>query len=255
MKTRLDIAIREWGLAPSRAKAQELLLEGAVEIRSAGGEWRLIQDEAHLVDPDQPELVRLKDSPVLDFVSRGGRKLEAALIHVNISVENLTILDVGLSTGGFTDCVLKRGAKRVIGVDVGHNQLAPSLRSDSRLTAFDGLNARQLSEDPRLQPWFGHFDLAVADLSFISLKLVLTQIHKALKPQGLLLALVKPQFEVGRADHNRRGVVTDLELHDEVRDKVSDHAQKAGLQVLEYFKCALTGQDGNQEYFLYARKI
>lgn len=251
---RLDVALRQWGLAPSRAKAQELLREGAVEIHTAQG-WRICQDESQLVEENAQEKVRLCATDAIEFVSRGGRKLAGVLDQLQLNVQNLTVLDVGISTGGFSDCLLQRGVQQIIGVDVGHDQLAAKLKDESRLKFFDGINARELRKATMLQPWLkAGFDLVVIDVSFISLEVILPEVHDFIRPGGALLALVKPQFEVSHAEHNRRGIVTDLALHSEVGDKIKQLAQKLNLQVMDYRACTLTGQDGNQEYFLYARK-
>ncbi|MGE0764698.1 MAG: TlyA family RNA methyltransferase [Bdellovibrionales bacterium] len=251
---RLDVALRQWGLAPSRAKAQELLREGAVEIQSQSG-WQVCREESYQVDESQPDRVRLVTRDAIEYVSRGGRKLAAALDELALDVVGQRILDVGISTGGFADCLLRRGAIEIVGIDVGHDQLAPSLRAEPRLKAFEGINARHLQQIEELQPWLQTgFDLIVVDVSFISLEIILPQIQSFIRPKGHLLALVKPQFEVANQEHNRRGIVTDLELHAQVRDKIVQRAVQEGLRVQNYLTCALAGQDGNQEYFLYAEK-
>jgi len=254
MKQRLDILLREWSLAPSRAKAQELIREGAVEILGAEG-WRSAKDEAEMIDVSGRERVRLRENEVLAYVSRGGRKLEGALDEFGILVKGLRALDVGLSTGGFSDCLLKRGAVHVVGVDVGHGQLAESLKADPRLSWFDGVNARSLFEEPRLQEALKDpFDLVVVDVSFISLTAVLPAAVRALRSGGQLVALIKPQFEVGAGQLNKKGVVTDLELHRQVREKIKAHAESLGLVEIKDSSSQVVGQDGNQEYFLSAKK-
>lgn len=251
---RLDVALRQWGLAPSRAKAQELLREGSVEIETVKG-WQICEDESQLVSPDRPEKVRLRSKDAIEFVSRGGRKLAAALDQLKINVEGLRVLDVGLSTGGFADCLLKRGVDKIVGVDVGHDQLAAALKNEPRLEWHDGINARELQTRNFMQPWLGSgFDFVVIDVSFISLEVILPSVHAFIRPAGKLLALVKPQFEVSRAQHNRNGIVTDVELHRQVRDKIEKVARNLKMEVLDFVTCALPGQDGNQEYFLYAQK-
>lgn len=255
MKQRLDVLLRKWGLAPSRTKAQELLREGAVEVKISG-RWEICHEESLPLEETDLNCVRLRSTEVLDYVSRGGRKLANAMDRLHLSVEGLVALDVGLSTGGFSHSLLQHGIKEVVGLDVGHGQLATELKGDSRLVSFDGVNARHMTLEPRLAPWLerGGFDLVVVDVSFISLELILPEVFKVLKTRGQLLALVKPQFEVTARDHNRRGVVANLKLHDDVREKITLASTRLGLQVLDYFKCSLTGQDGNQEYFLYAKK-
>jgi 23S rRNA (cytidine1920-2'-O)/16S rRNA (cytidine1409-2'-O)-methyltransferase len=253
-KIRLDTALRQWGIAPSRAKAQELLREGAVEIFD-GQKWSVCMDESRPIESADPAQVRLRSTEVIDYVSRGGRKLEAALKDLQIEVQGLRVLDVGLSTGGFSDCLLRHAVREIVGVDVGHDQLAEKLKSEPRLKAFEGINARQLRTEPRLQEiWQEPFDLAVIDVSFISLEVILPEVALCLPKGGRLIALVKPQFEVANKDHNRRGVVTDLELHAQVRDKVKRLCLDLGFDKIRDVPCRITGQDGNQEYFLYAEK-
>lgn len=254
-KKRLDVMLREWNLAPSRAKAQELIAAGAVEVYERG-QWLVIRDEAHQVDATDAKLVRVQPNPILDYVSRGGRKLEGALDDLKLSPQSLRVLDIGISTGGFSHCLLRRGAALVVGVDVGHDQLAKELLNEPRLRHFEGVNARDLRRNAKLEGVLRDpFDLVVADVSFISLTQILSEAASVLRPGGFLLALVKPQFEVSAKDLNKKGVVTDLELHDQVRDKMTAAAVAQGLKVLKYFASCLPGQDGNQEYFIYAQKL
>lgn len=254
MKQRLDILLREWGLAPSRAKAQELIREGAVEIFK-NGQWVGAQDDALLLSTDEKSIVRLTSNEVLTYVSRGGRKLECALKDLALNVVGFRALDLGLSTGGFTDCLLKHGARFIVGVDVGHEQLAESLRTNPRLRWFDGVNARALFEDPQIRDQMAEpFDLVVIDVSFISLGPILSQAVRALKSGGYLLALIKPQFEVQADQLNKKGIVTDPKIHELVRDKVRREAQELGLAQIRDVPSRVVGQDGNQEYFLLAQK-
>jgi 23S rRNA (cytidine1920-2'-O)/16S rRNA (cytidine1409-2'-O)-methyltransferase len=248
-RIRIDKALRLWGLAPSRAKAQELLSEGVVEMRN-GAEWAPVTSDATLVDQDGREGVRLADDSALEFVSRGGRKLAAALSELKINVEKLRVLDVGISTGGFTDCLLSRGVSHVVGVDVGHDQLAEKLKNEPRLQLYEDVNARYLRDFAPLKN--AKFDLIVVDVSFVSLRLILPEVVHFLKPNGQLLALVKPQFEVGAEHLNRRGVVTDLDLHEQLRGKMESFVTTLNLKVMDFVASRLPGQEGNQEYFLYA---
>lgn len=252
---RLDLALRQWGLAPSRAKAQELLREGAVEVFTHQG-WQVCRDEAHKVAAENPESVRVvATAEALQFVSRGGRKLAGLLEQIQLDVSDWLALDVGVSTGGFSDCLLQRGVREIVGIDVGHGQLAQKLKAEPRLKWFEGINARELNRHAVMQPWAKiGFDLVVVDVSFISLEMILPGIHDLIRAGGTLLALVKPQFEVAQENHNRRGIVTDLVLHQQVRDKIEALVERLSLQVIDYRPCVLPGQDGNQEYFLYAKK-
>lgn len=251
---RLDIMLRDWGLAPSRAKAQELIQEGVVQILK-NKNWQTCLDESVLVDPNAPECVRLSENNVLDYVSRGGRKLFHALEHCRIQVSGKTILDVGISTGGFTDCLLQHGAEFIIGVDVGHGQLAEKLKKHPRLLHFEGVNARQLRQfEPIQQILLNTVDFIVMDLSFISVKLVLEEVLQFLKPEGYFLILIKPQFEVSAVEHNKKGVVSNLRLHQSLEQDMIEFVKALGCEALEYFPAQITGQDGNQEYFLYGKK-
>lgn len=255
MKQRLDILLREWGLAPSRAKAQELIREGAVEVFK-GDQWHGVDDESFMLSVEEKSLVRLISHEVLSYVSRGGRKLEAALKDFGLEVKGVRALDIGLSTGGFADCLIKQGARLIVGVDVGHDQLAESLRNNPRLRWYDGVNARALFEDPQVkEQLLESFDLVVIDVSFISLGPILPQACRALKTGGQLIALIKPQFEVRADQLNKKGIVTDLAVHEQVREKVKLQAAELGLAEIESKPSRVVGQDGNQEYFLLAKKL
>ncbi len=250
-KIRIDVALRLWKIAPSRAKAQELIKEGAVEIFN-GKQWIAVADESTLVDEANPELIRLIQSEALEYVSRGGRKLAAALTEMRIEVKGLQALDVGISTGGFADCLLRHGAAQVIGVDVGRGQLAEALKSNPLVTVFEGVNARELSSFKSLSAWLGRFDLAVVDVSFVSLRLIFPEVQKFLRPGGAVVALVKPQFEVGPENLDKKGVAKNIEMHRQIEADFRRLACELGLEVKDYRPSAIRGQDGNQEYFLYA---
>lgn len=184
--------------------------------------------------------------PRLPFVSRGGLKLEAALDGFRVDVEGRVALDVGASTGGFTDCLLQRGASRVIAVDVGYGQLHPKLRADPRVVVMERCNARYLEpEDLAETP-----DLATIDVSFISLRIILPVVVRLLAVPKEVIALVKPQFEVGRTQVGKGGVVKDPSLHEQVLLRVSGLGKELGLQVSPPFPCPILGPKGNQEYFL-----
>ena len=193
--------------------------------------------------------IEVTDDAELRWVSRAGLKLDAALAHAGIAVQGLDCLDVGQSTGGFTDVLLARGAARVVGVDVGHGQLHPRLAADARVTALEGVNARSLAPGMLPLPRYG---LVVADLSFISLTLVLPAIA-ALASRDLLL-LVKPQFELQPADIGRGGLVTDPAAHARVEQRIRTACADAGLAVIDYFPSAIAGGDGNREFFIRAQR-
>jgi 23S rRNA (cytidine1920-2'-O)/16S rRNA (cytidine1409-2'-O)-methyltransferase len=243
---RADQQLVARGLAPSRSAAQRLIDGGAVRWLSPKG-WAVPRKAGE----DLPEgcAIEITDDAELRWVSRAGLKLDAALARTGIDVTGLTCLDVGQSTGGFTDVLLARGAARVIGVDVGHGQLHPRLRSDPRVTAIEGVNARHL--DARMLPT-PHVDLIVADLSFISLTLVLPALA-ALATRDLLL-LVKPQFELQPADIGKGGLVTDATAHARVQARLRAACAEAGLTLRDYFESAIAGGEGNREYFVWAHK-
>ena len=243
---RADQQLVARGLAPSRSAAQRLIDCGAVRWLSPKG-WAVPRKAGE----DLPEgcEIEITDDAELRWVSRAGLKLDAALARTGIDVTGLTCLDVGQSTGGFTDVLLARGAARVIGVDVGHGQLHPRLRSDPRVTAIEGVNARHL--DARMLPT-PHFDLVVADLSFISLTLVLPALA-VLATRDLLL-LVKPQFELQPADIGKGGLVTDATAHARVQARLRAACAETGLTLRDYFESAIAGGEGNREYFVWTHK-
>ena len=243
---RADVLLVERGLAPSRTAAQRLIAAGHVFARDGVAKVALTKPSATVHDDVELEI----EASELDrFVSRGGLKLDGALTHVGLDVAHLRCLDVGQSTGGFTDCLLQRGVAHLVGVDVGHNQLHAKIRSDSRVTCIEGVNARTLQNvgEP--------FDLIVADVSFISLTKVLPQWPALLREGGRVLSLVKPQFEVGADNLARGGIVRDESLYVMVEKTIRKACIDAGLNVLDYFDSSITGGDGNREFFVYAEAI
>jgi 23S rRNA (cytidine1920-2'-O)/16S rRNA (cytidine1409-2'-O)-methyltransferase len=242
---RADQLLVERGVAPSRSAAQRLIARGGVRWRAPSG-WSVPKKAGEEL-PDAAE-IEVVDDAELRFVSRGGLKLDAALARSGIAVAGTTCLDVGQGSGGFTDVLLSHGAARVVGVDVGHGQLHPRLAADARVTAIEGVNARQL--DPGALPQ-QRFDLVVADLSFISLALVLP----ALAPlaAGELLLLVKPQFELQPADIGKGGLVKSAAAYPRVEQRLRDACAANGLVAIDWFASATSGGDGNREFFLRAR--
>ena len=256
-KTRIDIYMVEKGFSPSRTKAQDLIKAGLVAIRMPGAsanETRAIINSSELVDEDQIPQIVIQSSHLNKYVSRAGLKMEAALERLRLDVTNFTVLDVGISTGGFSDCLLQRGARQILGVDVGHNQLSLKLKSDPRVKSIEGVNAREIHTNTHvleLAPTAG-FELVVIDVSFISLSLVLPSVVKLIhKTKGSCLALVKPQFEVGPQGLGKNGIVKDKELYHAVRDKVLGAIKELGGLEIDYFESELEGKDGNQEFFVY----
>lgn len=205
-------------------------------------------------------LVEIIDSAESRYVSRGGLKLEGALHSSGVDPKGAWCLDVGQSTGGFTDCLLQHGAAHVVGVDVGHGQLHARLRSDPRVTCLEKVNARELSAPDLIANYAGlaraggQFGLIVGDLSFISLTLVLPALAPLLKPGGHLLMLVKPQFELQPAQIGKGGIVKDAALYAEVEQRIRACCATLGLDVTGWYASAITGGDGNHEFFVHAAR-
>jgi 23S rRNA (cytidine1920-2'-O)/16S rRNA (cytidine1409-2'-O)-methyltransferase len=242
---RVDALLVKQGLAPSRTTAQRLIEAGRVKV---GTDGTAIFKPSVLLPADAALVV----TPVKDaeYVSRGGLKLAGALLHTRTDVRGRACLDVGQSTGGFTDCLLQHGAARVVGVDVGHGQLHPSMAADARVEYHEGINARALEKSALAGR---QFDLIVVDVSFISLTLIIPRLPPLLTRLGDLLMLVKPQFEVGRESIGKGGIVTDPSLYTAVRDKLAACCAAHHLAVLDWFDSPITGGDGNHEFFLHAR--
>lgn len=237
-RLRLDKLLVDRGHVASRDRAQRLIMAGAVRING-----QVVDKPGTAVDADGTVELTESDIP---FVSRGGLKLDAALIHFDISVSERVVLDVGASTGGFTDCVLRRGARAVIAVDVGYGQFAWSLRQDPRVVLLERRNVRFLeAKDLPVLP-----TLVVVDVSFISLAMVLPRII-AIAPDAEILALVKPQFEVGKGQVGKGGVVRDAGLRAGAVDAVRTCAATLGLTCVGAFESPVPGPKGNRETFLY----
>jgi 23S rRNA (cytidine1920-2'-O)/16S rRNA (cytidine1409-2'-O)-methyltransferase len=244
---RADQLLVQRGLAPSRSAAQRLIAQGAVRWRGPAG-WAAPRKAGEEL-PDGCEL-QVTDDAELRFVSRGGLKLEGALAHCGIDVTGKTCLDVGQGTGGFTDVLLQRGAARVVGLDVG--QLHERLKSDPRVEALEGVNARHLQA--AALP-LASFELIVGDVSFISLTLVLPALAPLLgRPRGELLMLVKPQFELQPADIGKGGLVRDDAAFARVEARLREACAGCGLAVVDWFASPISGGDGNREFFIRARR-
>lgn len=275
---RIDQLLVLRGLASTRSQAQRLIA-GGVQWKQ-GMDWRRVTKNGDDV-PEDAELQLLDDSEAR-YVSRGGLKLEAALQQVGLSVNGFQCLDVGQSTGGFTDCLLQQGAAFVVGVDVGSAQLHPKLHADPRVLCVEGVNARALdavdliaayedstsatgqfdledgnaeAEDDEIASDFvPEFDLIVADLSFISQTLVLPAVVPMLKNGGRLLTLVKPQFELQPGQVGKGGIVKDAAMYLIVEQRLRETCAELGLKVTHWFDSAITGGDGNREFFIAATK-
>ncbi|WP_076998564.1 TlyA family RNA methyltransferase [Variovorax sp. KK3] len=247
---RADQLLVERGLAASRSQASRLIA-GGLRWRT-GADWRTVGKNGDEV-PVHAEL-ELADAAEARYVSRGGLKLEGALAAAGMSVRGKRCLDVGQSTGGFTDCLLQQGARHVVGVDVGHGQLHARLQADARVTALEGINARALDASTlSAAPTAAMpFDLVVGDLSFISLTLVLPALLPLLASQGELLMLVKPQFELQPGQIGKGGIVRDGALYPVVEQRLRTACEGLGLQVRGWFDSPIAGGDGNREFFIHA---
>jgi 23S rRNA (cytidine1920-2'-O)/16S rRNA (cytidine1409-2'-O)-methyltransferase len=239
-KIRLDKIIVDRGIAQTRERAKALILSGIVLVQG-----ERIDKASAMVDSDAQISIKGEDNP---YVSRGGLKLKGALDHFQIDVAGKTALDVGASTGGFTDCLLQKGALKVYALDVGYGQLAWKLRTDKRVINIERTNVRYYSgEDIN-----DDIDIATIDASFISLKLVLPAVIKFLKPGSGLLALIKPQFEAGREEVGKKGVIRDAEVHRKVVQAIIDFCRELGLNVIGTCDSPLLGPAGNKEFFIFA---
>lgn len=241
-KIRLDRLLVDRALVESRERGQALILAGQV---LANGQK---QDKAGALVPGDAEVRILGE--VLPFVSRGGLKLEAALREFHVNVSGLTALDIGASTGGFTDCLLQHGARKVYAVDVGYGQMAWKIRQDERVVVIERANVRGL--DPALIP--EPADIVVIDVSFISLEKVIPPVLKFLKTNAQMIALIKPQFEVGREQVGKGGIVRDEAARDAAVKRIEDFVQTQQFEVLGVMPSPITGQDGNVEFLIHAVK-
>ena len=246
---RADQLLVERQLASSRSQAQRLIAAG-VQWRLQGAAWQPVRKNGDELPPNAE--LQLQDEAEARYVSRGGLKLESALAQVGLDVTGLRCLDVGQSTGGFTDCLLQHGAAQVTGLDVGQGQLHPQLRADARVTANEKVNAR----DPEALAAVlkEAFDLLVGDLSFISQTLVLPAVLAWLKPGGQLLMLVKPQFELQPAQIGKGGIVRDPALYAEVEQRLRQCCADQQVEVLHWLDSPIAGGDGNREFFIHGRK-
>jgi 23S rRNA (cytidine1920-2'-O)/16S rRNA (cytidine1409-2'-O)-methyltransferase len=237
-KKRIDLLLVQQGLAKSRQQAQALIFAGKVCVNGS-----IVDKEGTKVPVGAVITIRGKEMP---YVSRGGLKLEAALDHFQLTVSGFRCLDVGASTGGFTDCLLQRGASAVTCIDVGYGQLDWKLRHDPRVTLLERTNIRYLKPD--VLPY--RVDLVTIDVSFISLRIVVPAVLKFLKPGGFILALIKPQFEVGKGAVGKGGVVRDPQQHQTVIENLSLFFQNVGLKVRGVIPSPILGPKGNREFLI-----
>jgi 23S rRNA (cytidine1920-2'-O)/16S rRNA (cytidine1409-2'-O)-methyltransferase len=238
-KERLDILMTERGLAQSRSQARSMIMAGSVLVQGR------VKDKPGSLVPRDAEITCREDS--CPYVSRGGLKLAGALKEWNIKVKGKTALDVGSSTGGFTDCLLQNGAVRVYALDVGKGQLAWKLRTDERVQVLEGINIRHLNPGSIKD----EIELVTVDVSFIPLEKVLPKLTEILKGRGHILALVKPQFELGPKQVGKGGVVKDPDKQNQAVEKIKTFAKRLGLSCRGAAPAVIKGPKGNQEYFLY----
>ena len=241
-RSRLDLLLVEMGLAESRQRAVALILAGKVQVDGCQA-----SKAGQRVAPDAKVELLAHDGT---YVSRGGLKLASALDSFSVEVAHLVVMDVGASTGGFTDCLLQRRAAKVYAIDVGYGQLAWQLRQDSRVVILERCNVRYLTSEHVSEL----VDLAVIDTSFISLTKVIPRVLEFVKERGKLLALIKPQFEVGRGQVGKGGVVRDSKMHQQVVTKIERFCQSEGMEVRGVKESSLLGPKGNREFFIYALK-
>jgi len=240
-KARIDQVLVERGFFESRERAQRAIMAGEVRVGD-----HVFTKPAELVAAE----AAISVSELRQFASRGALKLGGALDFFQIDARGKVALDIGASTGGFTDCLLQRGATKVFAVDVGHGQLAWKLRNDPRVVVIEKLNARFLSHEHVPED----FDLCVIDVSFISLTLILPRAFELITADGMILALIKPQFELERKDVGRGGIVREPALHEKAEQKIVKFVKQANNHVVGLVPSTITGTDGNQEFFICIRK-
>ncbi len=238
-RERIDKLLVERGLADSRTKAQAMVMAGVVLV-----DEQRVEKPSHQFDSQANIRIKGNEDPTTRYVGRGGLKLEAALREFELNVTGLKCLDVGASTGGFTDCLLQHGARKVFAIDVGHNQIDWRLRNDPRIEVREGINARYLQPED-----FPHqFDLIVMDVSFISATKVLPALVALLAEGGAIITLIKPQFEVGRGEVGGGGIVRDVEKRARVVEEVNHAARSFGLEAVKVIESPIQGAEGNVEY-------
>lgn len=241
---RLDVYLTEKKICESRTAAKSLINIGGVSVNGKSA----VKAALEVSEDDRIEIVEVK---LPRYVGRGGLKLEGALEKWNIPLDGFTCVDIGASTGGFTDCMLQHGAAKVFAVDVGTDQLHERLRGDSRVISLENTDIRDFSLP---EEYRAGVDFVGTDVSFISLKLVLPHIYRLLKSGQCAVALIKPQFEAGRANLSKKGIVKSVSARNRAVEEVSKAAEKCGFEVLGTAESPITGGDGNVEFLLYLRK-
>ncbi|QRV23170.1 TlyA family RNA methyltransferase [Marinomonas foliarum] len=249
---RIDLILTEQGLAKSRSQAQTFISEGRVSYKQ-NQQW-ITATKPSLKLPSDIEL-NITSDEADKYVSRGALKLEGALLHTKLNIEGFLVLDIGQSTGGFSDCAIQHGAAKVVGVEVGHDQLDQRLRDNQNIVCLEGINARNLSVED-LHEHFPEkgFDLVVMDVSFISQTKILPQLPSLLSREGHLITLVKPQFEVGKGFIGKGGIVKDKQRVKQLEKDIKDFTQGLDFEVKCYIESPIKGGDGNQEFLLWATR-
>lgn len=246
---RADKLLVQLGLAPSRVLAQKLIDEGKATYLCSGQRKTIPKPSFKLNKNQEPAV---EESELTKYVSRGGLKLQGALEQANIDPTNLIALDVGQSTGGFTDCLIQHGIKKVVGVEVGHDQLNSRLRMNENIVCLEGINARNMPQESLLKYTPKGYDLIVMDVSFISQTLILPELAPLLSQSGKIVSLVKPQFEVGKDGLGKGGVVRDSKQYNVAEMRIRACCQEVGLKIEHYFDSPIKGGDGNKEFFIVA---
>lgn len=241
MKERLDVVLTRMGLAKSRTSAQEMIKEGSVSVNGS-----IISKASEMIDFDSDKISVSDSSLVEKYVGRGGFKLETAINEYGIELNGRICLDIGASTGGFTDCMLKNGAKKVFAVDVGTNQLAESLRKDDRVISLEKLDIRKADKEI-----YEKVDFISIDVSFISLKCVLPELKRFSSENAYCVALIKPQFENGKVKNGKKGVIKDPKVHKRIVEDMCLFATGLGFSDIKTVPSAILGGDGNKEFLMY----
>lgn len=251
---RFDQLLVDKSLVTSRSKAKQLIQSGGAYIYDQSKNDFVVETSPSKNVTEETNIKINSDHNEIKYVSRAGIKLEGALDKTQINVKDLEVLDVGLSTGGFSHCLLNNNVKSILGIDVGHDQLHMSLRNEPRLKYLDGINARRLDDFTNFQELAKNkFDLIVMDVSFISISHIVPEIKKYLKSDGVILSLVKPQFELNREHLNKKGIVADIASYKIVREKIQSVFTESNLDIINYFRSPIEGKDGNMEFFIYAK--
>lgn len=256
---RLDQFLVQYKNIESRTKAQQLIEAKLVQLISLHGQTQILSKSNFQVSDSEIEFylknIVIINNQLQQYVSRAGHKLAGALEHIQLHVEGFKVLDVGQSTGGFTDCLLQKNVQLVAGIDVGIDQLHEKIKKDARVYAFEKVNAKDLSKHSEFNKAFkvGEFDLVVCDVSFISITKITEAIKPYLKKGGYLLFLVKPQFECGPQALDKNGIIKDENFYAELQDKIMAHFKNVFQIDFLFFESSITGKEGNKEFFIYGQ--